>query len=65
MPATVPEVPNGLVWFNHEPTWQAVAEGRARYGLRDFQLQVTSREDFGIDAEVASRIGRRKVLSLG
>jgi hypothetical protein len=63
--ATMPEVPDGLVWFSHEPTWQAVAEGRARYGLREFQLQVTSREDFGIDADVASKIRQRKVLSLG
>ena len=65
LPATMPEIPDGLVWFNHEPTWQAVAEGRARYGLREFQLQVTSREDFGITADVASKIRRRKVLSLG
>lgn len=65
LPATMPEVPDGLVWFNHEPTWQAVAEGRARYGLRQFQLQVTSREDFGINADIASNIRRRKVLSLG
>jgi hypothetical protein len=65
VPAAMPEVPDGLVWFNHEPTWQALAEGRARYGLREFQLQVTSREDFGINADVASKIRQRKVLSLG
>jgi hypothetical protein len=65
VPATMPEVPTGLVWFNHEPTWQAVAEGRARYGLQDFRLHVTSREDFGINADLASTIRRRKVLSLG
>jgi hypothetical protein len=64
-PETMPEVPDGLVWFNHEPTWRAVADGRARYGLREFQLQVTSREDFGINADVASKIRRLKVLSLG
>lgn len=65
VPATMPAVPDGLVWFNHEPTWQAVAEGRASYGLREFQLQVASREDFGISADVASKIRQRKVLSLG
>jgi hypothetical protein len=65
VPTTMPEVPDDLVWFNHEPTWRAVAEGRARYGLREFQLQVTSREDFGIDVDVASKIRQLKVLSLG
>jgi hypothetical protein len=64
-PTTMPEVPTGLVWFNHEPTWQAVAEGRVKYGLREFQLQVTSREDFGISADVASKIRQRKILNLG
>ena len=65
LPVITPEVPAGLVWFNHEPTWQAVAEGRTRYGLREFQLQVTSREDFGISADLASKIRQRKVLNLG
>jgi hypothetical protein len=64
-PTAAPEVPDGLVWFSHEPTWQAVADGRSNYGLREFQLQVTSREDFGINAEVASKIRQRKVLTLG
>ncbi|WP_205697470.1 hypothetical protein [Conexibacter sp. SYSU D00693] len=65
VPTGVPEVPEGLVWFDYEPTWKAVVEARERYGLREFQLHVTSRENFGIDADVASKIGRRKVLSLG
>jgi hypothetical protein len=64
-PTTAPEVPRGLVWFGHEPTWQAIAEGRSSYGLREFQLQVTSREDFGITADVASKIRQRKILTFG
>lgn len=61
----MPEIPSSLVWFNYEPTWQAIAEGRTTYGLREFQLQVTSREDFGINADVASKIRQRKVLTIG
>lgn len=65
VPVAAPAVPPDLVWFNHEPTWQAVADGRAQYGLREFQLHVTSREDFGISADVASKVRRQKVLDLG
>lgn len=65
VPTSAPKVPTDLVWFHQEPTWLAVAEGRLEYGLREFKLHVTSREDFGIDAEVAAKIRQRKVLSLG
>lgn len=64
-PRATPDVPRDLVWFSHEPTWQAIADGRIRYGLREFQLQVVSREDFGIDASFASKIRNQRILSLG
>ena len=30
---TEPELPDGLVWYPHEPTWKSVANGRLRFGL--------------------------------
>ncbi len=35
-----PSVPDGLVWYCHEPTWQQVAEGREKYGLKSFTLSL-------------------------
>jgi hypothetical protein len=45
-----PAVPDDLVWFPHEPTWQQVAEGRTKYGLSEFQLTVRYEDDYGINA---------------
>jgi len=48
--STEPTLPDDLVWFPHEPTWQQVADGRLKYGLREFQLAVRYEDDYGIDA---------------
>jgi hypothetical protein len=48
--STEPTLPDDLVWFPHEPTWQQVADGRLKYGLQEFQLAVRYEDDYGIDA---------------
>ncbi len=48
--AEEPSLPKDLVWFSHEPTWQQIAEGRLKYGLKDFQLTVRYDDDYGINA---------------
>jgi hypothetical protein len=59
-----PKIPADLVWYPHEPTWQQVAEGRTRYGLREFQLAVRYHDDYGIDA--GFKLAAQKVgLELG
>jgi hypothetical protein len=62
---TQPELPDGLVWFGHEPTWQSVADGRLKYGLTHFELSVESTDDYGIDTGFEAKVRRQKVLSLG
>lgn len=47
-----PILPKDLVWFHHEPVWQQIANGRLKYGLRDFTLNVSNRDDSGINADV-------------
>jgi hypothetical protein len=47
---TEPRLPDDLVWFPYEPTWQQVADGRLHYGLQEFQLTVRYDDDYGIDA---------------
>lgn len=44
-----PNVPNDLIWYHHEPTWQNVVEGRLQHGLRDFSLTISYEDDFGIN----------------
>jgi hypothetical protein len=50
-----PILPQGLVWYEHEPTWQAVAAGRLEYGLQKFTLDVAYEDDFGVNAGLKSR----------
>ena len=47
-----PALPGGLVWYNHEPTWQSIAKGRLDFGLSDFSMSVLYQDDFGINAGI-------------
>lgn len=51
-----PRLPSNLVWFDHEPNWQAVAEGRLERGLEDFSLTVSYNDDYGINGELKAQI---------
>ena len=52
---TGPKLPDGLVWYRHEPTWQSVAKGRLDFGLRNFSLNVSYEDDFGVNAGLKAR----------
>lgn len=55
-----PRIPDNLVWYHHEPTWQRIADGRLSYGLKDFTLTVSYEDDFGINAGLklkAAKVG--------
>ena len=45
-----PKLPDSLVWYQHEPTWQLIAEGRLKFGLKRFSLNVVYEDDYGIHA---------------
>ena len=45
-----PKLPEHLVWYPHEPTWQSVAKGRIDFGLKDFSLSVCYEDDYGVNA---------------
>jgi len=45
-----PKLQDDLVWYNYEPTWRMIAEGRIKYGLREFSLNVSYHDDYGINA---------------
>ncbi|SRR6266511_812657 len=45
-----PALPEGLISYLHEPSWQSIAEGRLKHGLQNFSLSVQYEEDYGINA---------------
>jgi len=47
-----PSLPDDLIWYNHEPTWQRIAEGRLEFGLQDFSLKLQYADDYGINADL-------------
>lgn len=48
-PTRAPALPDDLSWYDREPLWRALAEGRLRSGMTRFQLDVRYDQDFGID----------------
>ncbi len=51
-----PSLPNDLAWYWDEKTWQEIAEGRLKYGLQSFELYVEYKDDFGVNANLKSKI---------
>ena len=51
-----PKLPKGLVWHPHELTWQKIADGRLKYGLKDFALIIQYEDDFGINAGLKVKV---------
>lgn len=47
-----PAIPSGLVWFEHEPSWQALARRRLEFGTKTFSAELTYTDDFGVDADI-------------
>ena len=51
-----PSVPDGLVWYPYENTWQAIANGRINFGLQDFSLSISYEDDFGVNAGLKAAV---------
>jgi hypothetical protein len=51
-------VPDGLVWYWHEPTWQEIAEGRIHSGLTEFSMAVSYEDDFGVNIGLKAKIDK-------
>jgi hypothetical protein len=64
-PSQAPALPEGLVWYPQEPSWQMVAAGRLKHGLTDFELKVEWTDDYGVTASFHDKVVRKKVLNFG
>ncbi len=51
-----PVMPTNVVWYPFEPTWQWVSEGRIKFGLKQFVLDLNYREDFDINIELKEKL---------
>jgi hypothetical protein len=45
-------MPDNLVWLPHESTWKQVVEGRTKFGLKTFSLNLQYQEDYGINVRL-------------
>jgi hypothetical protein len=59
-----PTIPEDLVWYHHESTWKQVVEGRMKFGLRNFSLNLQYQEDYGINTALKGKV-KRIGLELG
>lgn len=59
-----PDLPEGIAWYSHEPTWQSTAEGRIKYKLKKFNLLLNYTEDYGVNADLAVKAEKLNI-SLG
>jgi hypothetical protein len=46
----IPQLPENMVWYEHEPTWSNVANGRLQFGMKQFSLTVAYQDDYGVNA---------------
>jgi hypothetical protein len=53
-----PAIPENLVWYPYENTWQAIAKGRIEFGLQDFSLSISYEDDFGVNAGLKASVAK-------
>ncbi|WP_140456865.1 MULTISPECIES: hypothetical protein [Priestia] len=57
-------MPENLFWYASEPTWQQIANGRLKYGMRDFHLLIQYEDDYGVNADLKAKV-KKVGLELG
>jgi len=51
-----PTLPKNLVWYPHEQTWQKIAEGRMKYGMKNFALIIQYEDNFGVNTGLKVKV---------
>ncbi len=49
-------LPDNMVWYSHEPTWQQIVKARQYSGLKEFSLKLDYNDDFGINGKLFAKI---------
>ena len=55
---TKPTIPENMVWYPYENTWQSIAKGRIEFGLQDFSLSISYEDDFGVNAGLKASVAK-------
>lgn len=55
-PIRPPSLPRNIVWYHHEPMWQALCDARLSYGVSSFKVGFSYKSDFGVDASLCAKI---------
>lgn len=55
-PTRPPSLPTNLVWFHHEPLWQAMANARLEHGVSSFKVTFTYENDFDVDVSLCAKV---------
>lgn len=53
-----PAMPENLVWYPYESIWQQIANGRLKFGLKNFNLSLNYNDDYGINAGLKLKIDK-------
>ena len=59
-PTSQPYLPETLIWYPYEPTWQQIAEGRLKGGLKKIDVALRYEDDFGVSGELAAGLENMK-----
>ena len=51
-PRGEPRLPDDLVWFGNEQSWQALAKRRLSFGTKTFKTSLSYEDNFGVDASL-------------
>jgi hypothetical protein len=51
-----PEIPNGLILYNDEPSWKEIANGRLEGMLRKFDLNLTYSSDLEVNGNLKAKV---------
>ena len=55
-PTKPPSIPEGLVWYEHEPSWQGLARRRIEFGTQSFNTTLVYNDDFNINTKLKLKL---------
>ena len=53
------ELPPNLLFFKHEPTWRDAYDAAVTSGVESYEVEVETKDDFGLDAKIAGEFLKR------
>jgi len=64
-PSRTPHLPEGLVWFEHEPTWQRLASTARSGACEELSVEFRMNEEYAVSRKRLQRLGAELTLFSG